>query len=1110
MLYASLTVIGNVLMPASLPANLITQLKALILPYMRDKDDREALLIEAFYFRDPRPLNEINLDGSPEVFTIRLIAGLHAFGCLALEGERLHALAALLLTIHGRCGEDKQREIMAIMPLISGLCQPTASKSETVSETPSLAPPSNPIQSVKTPSAERMPTVFISYSHMDKAIAEKLIADLGRAGHACWIDKAEIKGGDEWMQSITAGINNSYAFILLVSDDANRSTWVRREFLWAEHKQKPIYPVLVAPCELPIYMVERQITDVLTNYAIGLHTLLTALPSPRVISLEVDDASIVRSVLATEPRPFNRRELELAYMDRMRFEEFQIQKYVALSGDAHLASKTRRTGEKLTMHPDLMRQEFAHTPWVREGEREARHFEDTVSELLAIRRAVVLGEPGAGKTTTLWRLARALYDVAQRDSIAPLPLLVKLGKWTNEEQSLTAFIAAELGELGSHLDKLLKENCAALLLDGLNEIPAAQQKRKYEQVETFINQHPQAMAIVTCRKQDYTDLRLDQVEIAPLDPLRIREFAVRSLGNQDGAALFWKLAGESAQKQEQAFREEFAQQRADWERLFWLADTLPDRLEWDYKNKTWKQWQRERDNPSGLMLLAHNPYMLRMLAEVYMDRDGDLPPNRGELFKSFVEQLLIREGIAWRDEYSQLAFLSAEGEALLVGLAQLAYTMQIQRATEEDGNALTVLPLADVKVLLTDRLLYLGGSTSLLMVGDEVRFSHQLLQEYFAAIYLRDRIFGGTTSTLSGAGWRMLAPPLQSADIWKPDTWWERTNWEEAVILLAGLYSDDCTPVLNWLADANPEVAAQCIVRSGATTPDTTKIRLRNQWLPRLIDLRREPQPPARAAVGRALGLFQINGRMADNRKGVGLRADGLPDLDWVEIPAGEFISGEEKWERRQKLPRFFITRYLVTYEQFSAFLTASDGFYNTEWWDGLGVLDKHKAQPGEQRFKYGNHPREMVNWYETVAFTRWLSAKFGYEITLPTEEEYERAARWLDGRIYPWGNEYISGYANIDETSENVGMYFLEQSSAVGIYSQGSSVEGVHDLFGNMWEWSLDGIEGDLGSRKFRVQRLCGGSWCNDLETSLTRYDFDAETRFEGAGLRLFCSFPQ
>ncbi|MBE2272227.1 MAG: TIR domain-containing protein, partial [Anaerolinea sp.] len=739
-----------------------------ILPYVRDKDDREALLIETFYFRDPRPLNEINLDGNPEAFTIRLIAGLHTFGCLALEGERLHALAALLLTIHGRCGEDKQRELMAHIPVINALCQPDTRKPETVTEPP--APPANPVQSVKTPVVERTPTVFISYSHVDKAIAEKLIADLGKSGHACWIDKVEIKGGDEWIQSITDGINNSYAFISLVSDNANRSTWVRREFLWAEHKKKPIYPVLVAPCDLPIYVMERQVTDVQSDYAAGLQALLAALPAPRIVASEVDDARTVRSVLATEAHTVNRLELELAYMDRLRFEEFQIDKYVALSGDAHLAPKARRTVELFALHPDLMRQEFAHTPWAREGERETRHFEDAVSELLAIRRVVVLGEPGAGKTTTLWRLARALYDVAQQDSAAPIPLLIKLGKWTEEAQPLSAFIAVELGGLGEHLDTLLNEQRAALLLDGLNEIPAAQHKRKFEQVAAFIRQHPDLMAVITCRKQDYTvDLRFDQVEITPLDSLRIREFALRSLGDEDGQRLFWKLAGESARRQEATFREQFAAQRADWVRLFWLADALPHGMQWGKsrwsKNGLWESWRRERDNPSGLMLLARNPYMLRMLAEVYVDRDGDLPPNRGDLFRSFVERLLIREGIAQRDEHTRQVILSMEAAQLLDALAQLAYTMQIHRAAREAGNALTVLPLDKVKVLLTDRLLYLAVSTSILTSGEEVRFSHQLLQEYFAARYMDTEIKAGR---------------LKATDIWKPDTWWERTNWEEA------------------------------------------------------------------------------------------------------------------------------------------------------------------------------------------------------------------------------------------------------------------------------------------------------------------------------------------
>ncbi|MBA3534929.1 MAG: SUMF1/EgtB/PvdO family nonheme iron enzyme [Ardenticatenales bacterium] len=192
------------------------------------------------------------------------------------------------------------------------------------------------------------------------------------------------------------------------------------------------------------------------------------------------------------------------------------------------------------------------------------------------------------------------------------------------------------------------------------------------------------------------------------------------------------------------------------------------------------------------------------------------------------------------------------------------------------------------------------------------------------------------------------------------------------------------------------------------------------------------------------MGLFDT-----DDRPGVGLRADGLPDIVWVEIPGGEFIYQEGE---KREVATFWMARYPVTYRQFQAFIDAPDGFYHDRWWEEEG---KHPEEPGAQAFPYGNHPRERVSWYDAMAYCRWLSAKLGYEVRLPTEEEWEKAARGVDGRVYPWGNEYISGYANIDEGYDNAGPYYLQQTSAVGMYPQGSSPYGVLDLSGNVWEWT-------------------------------------------------------
>jgi hypothetical protein len=143
---------------------------------------------------------------------------------------------------------------------------------------------------------------------------------------------------------------------------------------------------------------------------------------------------------------------------------------------------------------------------------------------------------------------------------------------------------------------------------------------------------------------------------------------------------------------------------------------------------------------------------------------------------------------------------------------------------------------------LDERQRYQAASANLLSLGDEVRFTHQLLQEYFVARAMRERIFpverfsksfsardleNRATTSLRAADIGAERRGLERRRFGGPKNWWQPTNWEEATILLAGLYSDDCTPVLLWLAEAQPELAARCIVESGAHTPEATKLRLR-------------------------------------------------------------------------------------------------------------------------------------------------------------------------------------------------------------------------------------------------------------------------------------------
>ncbi|NDD65920.1 MAG: formylglycine-generating enzyme family protein, partial [Acidobacteria bacterium] len=285
-----------------------------------------------------------------------------------------------------------------------------------------------------------------------------------------------------------------------------------------------------------------------------------------------------------------------------------------------------------------------------------------------------------------------------------------------------------------------------------------------------------------------------------------------------------------------------------------------------------------------------------------------------------------------------------------------------------------------------------------------------------------------------------------------------------------------------------PMVAARCIKESGAVCPPPTLEKLKAKWLPRLTDLKRDPDPRGRAAVGRALGMTGL-----DDRKGVGTIVDSkgrtIPDIDWVEMPAGDFPTGyleeSDNPPSRVRLDRFWIGRYPITYRQFQVFIDDPEGIRDGRWFEGLAG-DEKERQPGDQAFPYDNHPRENVSWFQAIAFCRWLSWRLEgphdlrsvaeWEVRLPTEFEWERAARGTAGRSYAYGDKYDSSRAN---TAGRIG-----QTSAVGVFPQGCTPEGIADMTGNVWEWCLgtydnpqiDPASEDLTTSDTRLVR--GGSW--------------------------------
>ena len=177
--------------------------------------------------------------------------------------------------------------------------------------------------------------------------------------------------------------------------------------------------------------------------------------------------------------------------------------------------------------------------------------------------------------------------------------------------------------------------------------------------------------------------------------------------------------------------------------------------------------------------------------------------------------------------------------------------------------------------------------------------------------------------------------------------------------------------------------------------------------------------------------------------------ADIAVELELIRIPAGEFLMGSdpkvdpdardnEKPQHRLYLPEYYIAKTPVTNRQYAAFVEATGHREpNYAWENGRPVRSKL------------DHPVRGVSWHDAVAYCEWLSERTVRSFTLPSEAEWEKAARGTDGRIYPWGND------GPDEGRCNYGGH-VGGTTPVGRYSpQGDSRYGCVDMAGNVWEWT-------------------------------------------------------
>lgn len=223
----------------------------------------------------------------------------------------------------------------------------------------------------------------------------------------------------------------------------------------------------------------------------------------------------------------------------------------------------------------------------------------------------------------------------------------------------------------------------------------------------------------------------------------------------------------------------------------------------------------------------------------------------------------------------------------------------------------------------------------------------------------------------------------------------------------------------------------------------------------------------------------------------LGQAGDPRLDENWVAIPACTFKMGAQRQRasaanydpeagddespvHEVSLSAFRLGRYPVTVQEYAKFMQR-DGYRIAKYWlEGFGKFSE--PQDWEDQKRHPNRPVVGVSWYEAAAYCAWAGGR------LPTEAEWERAARGPLNARYPWGNQ-----PPLDKSRANCDGR-VGHPTPVGLYPAGNSVEGLCDMLGNVWEWCSDWYG------KYREQKqndptgpasgestvMRGGSWFN------------------------------
>ncbi len=673
------------------------------------------------------------------------------------------------------------------------------------------------------------------------------------------------------------------------------------------------------------------------------------------------------------------------------------------------------------------------------------------------QRAVLLGQPGAGKSSVVrylaFRLAESHASPAALSERLPewqagglLPVFVPLAplaealpdkpgpRLAEQAQDFIRSLLesrAELAGFAPQIWRAARDRGVLFLFDGLDEVALEKRVVVKDAIAALLAPWAKCRAVVTCRTFSYGDerWRLEGWPAFQLEPLSNKE-----------QRTFIESWYQALTRRDPAGQTLYAKK----------AETLAANI--------------FSGDARQLQQISSNPLLLTLITIVHTHRE-ELPRSRVRIYEECVELLLLR----WQTRRTSGAPLKSVIEAmaetapeqsqglesrLMRGLYELAFNAREGRGLQQGETSL--IDLNGLRAALLPKLgpaatavfiTYCETANGLLLAQGSRRLPHRpadeepvpcfalphpSFEEYLAARYL---------ATLDRPAEALAARNAQG------DRWFFVGRFLAEYQAIVSLRPRDVLELLDELmrAPAGPV--------------------WRNVWLAGVIwpifcaefPDRRADNAPLEARLRERLTTLCVTGQLsprerADAGRALAVLGDPRNFDELVAVPAGKFWMGSDKdldpdalddeMPRHQvEVAGFRIGKYPITVGQWRRFVAANPA---------------HEVDPDSLKGP-DNHPAHNVSWRDARAYCDWLTGqwraagKIGTKdvVRLPTEAEWEKAARGTDSRLWPWGNDWEPGKCNSGESG-------VGRASAVGLFPGGASPYGCLDMAGNIWEWTL------------------------------------------------------